>query len=173
MNKIFDPKTGEFTDYTAEESLFKDFWRPKIMATYDMNVDINGNPTEDPTKIAHFKGEYKLDENGEYYSEFADGRSTYGKEVISHWNILTKEDSWINKYDPFDSDDIKKSTIGSIARNALKILPLLPFAPLTTIAPYYAAASIGINLVDALGTLGKLVFGSENTNLNKITAFTE
>lgn len=173
MNKIFDPKTGEFTDYTAEESLFKDFWRPKIMATYDMNVDINGNPTEDPTKIAHFKGEYKLDENGEYYSEFADGRSTYGKEVISHWNILTKENSWINKYDPFDSDDIKKSTIGSIARNALKILPLLPFAPLTTIAPYYAAASIGINLVDALGTLGKLVFGSENTNLNKITAFTE
>lgn len=172
MHPIYDSKTGKFTEYNLEDSLFKDFWRPKMMATYDTNVDINGNPTDDPTKIVHYKGEYKL-KDGEYYSEFVDGRSTYGKEIISDWNILTQENSWINKYDPFDSDDIEKSTAGSIARNALKILPLLPFSPLTTIAPYYAAASIGINLVDALGTLGKLVMGSENKTLNKITAFAE
>ena len=67
-----------------------------------------------------------------------------------------------------DYDDIKKSVSGSIARNALKILPLL-----TPVAPYYAAASIGINLVDALGTLGKLVMGSNNPTLNNITAFSE
>ena len=170
---IFDSNTGKFTEDTPEDSFFKYFWRPKMMATWDFNADINGNPTDDPSKIAHLKGEYKLTEDGEYYTEFVNGRSTYGKEVVSHWNILTKEDSWINKYDPFDSDDIKKSTAGSIARNALKILPLLPFAPLTAIAPYYAMASIGINLVDALGTLGKLVVGSENTTLNNITAFAE
>ena len=165
---IFDSKTGKFTEDTPEESLLKYFWRPKMMATYDTDVDINGNPTDDPLKIAHVKGEYKLTEDGEYYTEFVNGRSTYGKEVVSHWNILTKEDSWINKYDPFDSDDIKKSTTGSIVRNALKIIPLF-----TPVAPYYAAASIGINLVDALGTLGKLVAGSENHTLNSITAFAE
>jgi len=143
------------------------------MATYDENVDINGNPTDDPAKIAHVKGEYKLDPNGEYYTEFANGKSTYGKEIVSPWNILTKEDSWINKYDPFDSDGINKSLPGSIARNTLKILPLLPIAPLTTIAPYYVAASLGISLVDALGTLGKLVSGSDNPTLNTITAFAE
>ena len=168
MNKIYDSKTGEFTEYTAEESLFKDFWKPKMMATWDYNADANGNPTEDPTKIVHVKGEYKLTEDGEYYTEYVNGRSTYGKELVSHWNILTKEDSWINKYDPFDSDDIQKSTTGSIVRNALKILPLL-----TPVAPYYAVASIGINLVDALGTLGKLVAGSENPTLNNVTAFAE
>ena len=168
QNRIYDSETGKFTDYTVEESFFKDFWRPKIMATWDFNADINGNPTDDPDKIAYVKGQYKLDENGEYYSEFANGRSTYGKEIISPWNILTKEDSWINKYDPFDSDDIKKSTAGSVVRNALKVLPLL-----TPVAPYYAAASLGINIVDALGTLGKLVIGSENPTLNTITAFAE
>lgn len=166
---IFDSQTGKFTEESPEDSFFKYFWRPKMMATYDENVDINGNPTNDPTKIAHFKGEYKLTDDGEYYTEFVNGRSTYGKEIVSYWNILTKEDSPLNKYDPFDSDDIKKSTAGSIARNALKILPLL----VPSVAPYYAMASIGINLVDALGTLGKLVVGSENPVLNNITAFSE
>jgi len=139
-----------------------------MLATYDENVDINGNPTDDESKIAHYKGERKLNEDGEYYLEYVNGKSTYGKELLSKWNILTKENSTLNKYDPFDSDDIKKSVSGSIARNALKILPLL-----TPVAPYYAAASIGINLVDALGTLGKLVMGSNNPTLNNITAFSE
>jgi len=139
-----------------------------MMATYDTDVDINGNPTDDPSKIAHYAGEHKLNEDGEYYLEFVNGRSTYGKELLSKWNIITKEDSVWNKYDPFDSDDIEKSTTGSIVRNALKIAPLL-----TPVAPYYAAASIGINLVDALGTLGKLVMGSNNAVLNNITAFAE
>lgn len=165
---VYDSLTGKFTEYTAEDSFFKDFWRPMMLATYDENVDINGNPTDDESKIAHYKGERKLNEDGEYYLEYVNGKSTYGKELLSKWNILTKENSTLNKYDPFDSDDIKKSVSGSIARNALKILPLL-----TPVAPYYAAASIGINLVDALGTLGKLVMGSNNPTLNNITAFSE
>lgn len=168
QNKIYDSETGKFTEYTAEESFFKDFWRPKIMATWDFNADANGNPTDDPDKIAYMKGQYKLDPNGEYYMEFSNGKSTYGKEIVSPWNLITKEDSWINKYDPFDSDGINKSTTGSIVRNALKVLPLL-----TPVAPYYAAASLGINIVDALGTLGKLVVGSDNPTLNTITAFAE
>jgi len=68
----------------------------------------------------------------------------------------------------FDSDDIEKSTGGSIMRNALKIAPF--FIP--EVAPFYAAASLGLNLTDALGTLGKLVLGSENNTLNSLTAFT-
>jgi hypothetical protein len=56
QNKIYDSETGKFTEYTAEESFFKDFWRPKIMATWDFNADANGNPTDDPDKIAYMKG---------------------------------------------------------------------------------------------------------------------
>jgi hypothetical protein len=49
------------------------------MATWDYDADINGNPTNDPDKIAFFKGEYKLNPEGEYYTEFLNGRSHYDK----------------------------------------------------------------------------------------------
>ena len=163
--KIFDPATGKFTDETPESSVLSNFFKPIVMATWDYDADINGNPTNDPNKIAFFKGEYKLNPEGEYYTEFLDGRSHYDKQIVSKWNILTPEGTFSNKLDIFDSDGIDKSTGGSIMRNALKIAPF--FIP--QVAPLYAAASIGINLTEALGTLGKLVTGSENNTLNELT----
>ena len=166
--KIFDPATGQFTEDTPENSFFKNIFKPIVMATWDFNADINGNPTEDPTKIVYQKGQYKLNPDGEYYTEFLNGRSPYDKQIISKWDIITPEGSVLNNFDMFDSDDIEKSTGGSIIRNALKIAPF--FIP--EVAPFYAAASLGLNLTDALGTLGKLVLGSENNTLNSLTAFT-
>ena len=166
--KIFDPATGQFTDDTPEDSFFKNIFKPIVMATWDFNADANGNPTDDPAQIVYQKGQYKLNPDGEYYTEFLNGRSPYDKQIISKWDILTPEGSVLNNFDMFDSDDIEKSTGGSIMRNALKIAPF--FIP--EVAPFYAAASLGLNLTDALGTLGKLVLGSENNSLNTLTAFT-
>jgi len=51
--KIFDPATGQFTEDTPEDSFFKNIFKPIVMATWDFNADINGNPTEDPTQIVY------------------------------------------------------------------------------------------------------------------------
>lgn len=166
--KIFDPATGKFTEDTPESSFFKNFFKPIVVATWDFDADANGKPTSNPEEIVYRKGEYKLNEDGEYYPEFLNGRSPYDKQIISKWDILTPEGSTLNNFDMFDSDDIDKSTGGSIMRNALKIAPFF----VEEIAPFYAAVSLGINLADALGTLGKLVLGSENKTLNTLTGFT-
>lgn len=166
-NRIFDPATGKFTDDTPENSFFKNFFKPIVMATWDFDADKNGNPTSDPTQIMYHKGEYKLDENGNYYTEFLNGRDNYGKQVISKFNLLTPEDSKLNKLDFFDSDDINKSTTGSIIRNAVEILPL--FIPY--VGEAYLYSSLAMNTTQALSTLGKLFVGSDNKTLNNTEAF--
>ena len=139
-NRIFDPATGKFTDDTPENSFFKNFFKPIVMATWDFDADKNGNPTSDPTQVVYHKGEYKLDENGNYYTEFLNGRDNYGKQVISKFNLLTPENSKLNKLDFFDSDDINKSTTGSIIRNAVEILPL--FIPYVGEAYLYSSLAM-------------------------------
>ena len=85
-------------------------------------LDINGNPTTDQSKIVHHKGDSKIDPvTGTYYYETLDGRSMYGKDVLSGWDTLTKEGTTLNKYDFFDSDDLDKSTTGSLVKAAIKI----------------------------------------------------
>lgn len=169
MNPIYDPKTGQFTDYTAEESLFKDFGRTAVLATWDFNADVNGNPTNDPVEIYYQKGQYKINpETGTYYYEFTDG-PTYDKEVLSKWNILTKEQSNWNDYDFFDSDDRKKSVFGSLMRNAVMLLPLA-FGPEVT--SVYLGGSMLLNFTSTLATLSKMAIGdSKNETLSQIENF--
>ena len=38
-NRIFDPATGKFTDDTPENSFFKNFFKPIVMATWDFDAD--------------------------------------------------------------------------------------------------------------------------------------
>jgi hypothetical protein len=85
-SKIFDPQSGTFLDESVNDlSLFNNpigyfkslFDDPIVYATYDQDeieVDpITGN------EIKHLKGEWKVNEDGEYYTEKLNGRSLIGK----------------------------------------------------------------------------------------------
>lgn len=166
---IWDPDTKTWTEDTPEDSFFKYLFRPTVLATWDYDADINGNPTSDPSKIAYYKGQPKVNENGEYYQEFLNGRSSDGKKLLHKTNILTREDSWINKYDPFDNDGFDKSVWGSITSNAIKIVPL--FIPYVREA--YLYTSLGLGAAQALTTLSKMFVGSDNAFLNTASSVME
>lgn len=179
-SKIFDPATGTFLNKSVNDiSLFTNpfeyvsslFDDPLVYATYDedtIEVDpITGN------KIKHQKGEWKVNEDGEYYTEKANGRNLRGKTVVSTADYLTSENSAINKYDFFDSDDLEKSVAGTVAKNVASIIPM--FIPYVNTA--YSGLLVGRELAKTLpmayGMVASLT-GDENPNsqlANTIAAY--
>lgn len=149
--RIFNPETGEFEmDSPDDNALFASpvkfikniFSDPLVLAVYDQDeIDKYG--------IEHKKGERKLNDNGTYYTERLNGRSPMDKEVISFGDLLTKEDSLLNRIDFMDSDDLEKSVGGVIAKNIAKVAPL--FIP--GVGAYYSKALIAREMAKALPML--------------------
>lgn len=148
--KIFNPETGKFENETPEDyalfsnpvkwvqNLFRD---PLVLAQYEQDeVDSEGNK--------HKKGENKLNQYGTYYYEKLNGRTPLGKQILSAADILTKEESALNKVDFFDSDDLHKSAAGVVAKNLALIAPMF-----TPAAPYYYTAIIAKELAKTLPML--------------------
>ena len=75
-------------------------------------------------------------------------------------DILTKENSALNEIDFFDSDDLKKSPAGVIAKNVALIAPMF-----TPAAPYYYTALIAKELTTTLPMLYNML---NNTFLNVV-----
>lgn len=105
-SKIFDPSTGKFLNNSVNDiSLFSNpfeyvkslFDDPLVYATYDkdtVEIDpITGN------KVVHKAGEWKVNEDGEYYTEKSNGRSLRGKQVVSVEDYITSENSILNQVD--------------------------------------------------------------------------
>ena len=149
--KIFNWEEGKYEDLTPESSaLFSNpirfvqnlFSDPLVLAEYEQDEI-------DPiTGEQHYKGDKKLNDKGEYYFETLGGRSIVGKKILSLGDILTKEDSLINKYDFFDSDDFEKSTTGVIAKNLASIAPIVLLGPTGTAwySGFYVAREISKSL---------------------------
>jgi hypothetical protein len=135
------------------KSLFED---PLVLAVYDKDeIDKFG--------IKHKKGEKKLNDQGTYYYEKLNGRSPMNREVLSLGDILTKEDSALNKIDFMDSDDLEKSTAGVIAKNIAYIAPM--FIP--GVGPYYYKALVAKEMVRAMPMLYSVstnLFSNSNNN---------
>lgn len=150
-----------------EESIFDNFWETRVLAQWDFDADKNGNPTNNESEIVYHKGELKLNDNGTFYFENLGNRSVYGRRVLSKANILTKEDSWANKFDFFDSDGLDKNWFGAAMKNIVSIVPM--FIPY--VGPVYVGAGIASELTSLGATLGKMAAGSDTPSLSKIEGF--
>lgn len=117
-------------------------------------------------KVAHKKGDFKINENGSIFYENLDGRNIYNKDVLSRLDTITEDGSTLNKYDFFDSDDKEKSVFGSVMKVAATMAPLL-----TPIAPYYLGIGIGLQTAKLGATLGKIFAGSDSEVLSNIEGF--
>jgi hypothetical protein len=69
--------------------------------------------------------------------------------------VITKEDSLINKYDFFDSDDLEKSTTGVIAKNLTAVLPVVLLGEVG--AGIYASAYIAREFAKSLPMLNSII----------------
>ena len=179
QNKIWDSAKGEWSEDTANDrslvnnplKWFKTFLgEPLVYATYDSDGEHYDQYTGKTVK--HKKGEYKLNQYGSPYTETLNGRSLIGKEVVSAFDVMTVDKEGIDKYNFFDSDDLDKSPIGTIASSVAAIAPML-------MGPYVSAVYSGILVARELSKSLPMLYGlttawfnlpSENSTLNNIAA---
>lgn len=122
-----------------------------VKATYDKD----GYYEENGRQVFHRKGESKYDENGDPYYELLGKRSVYGKDVLHVSDVITRDDSWINQFDVFDSDSIDKSVAKTIIKSAAQIgLFAIPYA-----GPYIGAVKAVMDLSSVLPVVGKAIDG--------------
>lgn len=165
-NKVYDSETDSWQS-SPNDSFFDNFFETRVLAQYEEDGYHNDPVTGE--KIKHTKGDFKLNEDGQYYYENLNGRSVAGKIVLNKLNTITRDGSKFNKYDFFDSDDKEKSLGGTLLKNIALVAPM--FIPY--IGPVYTGASIAVNSANFLSVLGKMFLGSDNTVLNDIEGFTE
>lgn len=162
QNKIFDTENNRWMDLTPEDL---GFWgtitkTPIVLAQYDK--DIQEPDPETGRMIQHKKGEIKLDDNGMPYYETLGNREVHGKQVLSAFDVITRENSTWNKFDFFDNDGEESSIGSTIAQTVASIAPLF--------IPYVGQAYAGALVLregTKLGiTLYKMLDGAINNNPN-------
>lgn len=120
-------ENGNKLDWTPNDrSGFKSLFNPALAyASYDEDVyDENGH-------LIHQKGELKLDENGDPYTELLGNREAFNKDIVRWSDTLTVEGTFLNKLDVFDSDSMEKSIGKVVGKTALMIAPY--FTPIGAI----------------------------------------
>jgi hypothetical protein len=172
-SNIWDPEKNEFLDYTPNDnaliddkgihifnyvkSLFSE--DPLVIAKYEEDTEeiVNGQ------KVVHKKGTYKLNSDGDYYTEKLNGRSPVGKEFISAMDTITIDGSDVNEYDFFDSDGMDKSVIGSTVKNLVAVSPMLFGGPIGTV---YGGLFVARELAKAMPMLADVItlFGDNVDN---------
>ena len=92
-------------------------------------------------------------------------------------DTLTPEDSAVNKYDFFDSDDLEKSSEGVIAKNLAAVAPLAFLGPAGT--AIYGGILAGREMLKTLPMLARVGTSLFNSNdyetpiLNELAAYGE
>ena len=125
MGKIWDSDSKQWKEGTAES---QGIWakvagKTLVYAQYDKS-GIQENPVTGQMEY-HTAGEWMTDEDGNYFTMTLSKDDLGNKRVVALSDILTKEDSVINKMDFFDSDGFDKSIGGVAAKTAITILPYL------------------------------------------------
>lgn len=153
-NKIYDSETGEYLDKSAEDlGLFGGlFSKPLVYAKWHEDGE-HIDPITGRT-VKHKKGEYRLNDDGKFFTETIGKKQGYDEEFVALSDILTKEDSWLNKIDVFDSDDKEKSAVGVIMKTAMSIAPY--FTPFATI---WGGITAGVTMASVLPTFAKALEG--------------
>lgn len=153
---------------SPNDNFWGNFFDTLVLAQYDED----GTHTDPFTgeTVKHNKGDYKLNNDGEFYYEKLDGRDVYGKQVLNKMNVLTTDGSYWNKFDFFDSDDVEQKSVGgTILKNAALVGTM--FIPY--VGPWIAGLSIATQLAGLGATLGKMLTGSENSTLSAIEGWSK
>lgn len=147
-------ENGNKLDYTPNQkwalgTLFsKDTY---VMAQYDED----GYYNENGTQVFHRKGERKYDENGDPYYEILGKRSVLGRDVLHVSDVVTRDDSWINKLDFFDSDSLETS----VGKTIFKTLSQVALFAVPHVGPYMGAVKAVLDFGSVMPKLGKSLDG--------------
>ena len=155
QQKVVDFETGETLDWTPDDKtgLIDALFRPAlVLASYDKDE------YDDKGQLLHKRGDLKYNENGLPYYETLGDRSISGKQVLAYSDSLTREGSWLNKYDFFDSDGLDKNLVGTIAKTVFTTAPYL----IPGVGEILGATTAFFALNRALPVLGKAIAAMAN-----------
>lgn len=163
--KVWDYDKKVWKDSPNDMNLFSNFGQTLVLAQYDED-----GTHKDPITgemVEHHKGDKKLNEFGTYYYETLGGRSAFDREVLSKWDVITTDGSWINKFDPFDNDNKESNLLATLVRGAIQVVPA--FIP--GVNTWYIGARVAMGLADLATTAGKMMVGNDNSLLNNMDGY--
>lgn len=153
-------ENGNVLDWTPNDKsgIFRGLFAPALAyASYDEDV------YDDTGRLIHQKGELKLDENGDPYTELLGTREAYGKQMVKWTDTLSVEGTFWNKIDIFDSDSLDKSVIKTVAQTAAMLFPYF-----TPIAPYWGWVNASMAMAKAVPNVVKSLNGLITNNNDNI-----
>lgn len=163
--QVWDYDKKVWKDSPNDMGLFSNFGQTLVLAQYDEDGE-----HKDPITgqmVQHKKGDKKLNDYGTYYYETLGGRSAFGREVLSKWDVLTTDGSWINKFDPFDNDDKESNLFATLVRDAIKIVPA--FIP--GVNTWYIGARVATALADLAATAGQMITDGNSSLFNGLDGY--
>jgi hypothetical protein len=153
--KVFDTKTNQWSDKSANELSFFDKFTGDtlVYAQYDKDeVSIDALTGQ---KQTHKKGDWKFDSDGNLFIETLGDREMYGKQIVNPMDLLTVDGSAMNKVDFFDSDGKTKTIAGTTAKLMVEIAPFL----IPGVQSFYGAYKMAMGLSYVLPTFYKAIEG--------------
>lgn len=161
---------GTKLDWTPNQhaGLFRSIMDPTLaLAVYDED----GTHEQNGVQVKHRKGDYKVDENGDFYYEKLGSKESYGRDVLRWTDTLTVDGSTLNKFDFMDSDGLDKSITGTILKVSAQIAPFL-IPGVNTVAGAIGAfaglASVAPTLTKAINNI---TIGADTSGLTKAENF--
>ena len=161
-------KDGNELDFSPNSrGFFKSIFAPTAaLAQYDET----GMYDENGKQVMHYKGEYKLNADGDpYYEELGD-KNPYGREILRVSDVVTVDGTTLNKYfDIFDADGIDENVGKTILKTTAKVAPLL----IPGAGQVYGVIGMVAGLAESLPGLVNSVnsiFGVQDTEYGKAIA---
>lgn len=155
QSKIWDSDKQEWLDETADERglLGSLFGKPLVYATWDEDGQ-HFDKTLGRT-VNHRKGDWKTNDSGQFYTETIGNREAYDKQFVAASDTLTKEDSWLNKVDFFDSDGLSKNPVGTTFKMVATIAPYM----IPNFNVFWGGVTAAIGLSTVMPTFAKMLEG--------------
>lgn len=161
---------GTKLDWTPNQhaGLFRSIADPTLaLAVYDED----GTHEQNGVQIKHRKGDYKVDENGDFYYEKLGAKESYGRDVLRWTDTLTVDGSTLNKFDFMDSDGLDKSITSTILKASAQLAPFL-IPGVNTVAgaigAFVGLASVAPTLTKAINNI---TISADTSGLTKAENF--
>lgn len=173
QNKIFDTKTGQWSELSANDKNIFDKFFGETLVYAQWDEDGTHLDPESGRTVNHKKGDWKTDDDGNLYLETLGNRELYGKQVVNPMDMLTTDGSFANKFDVFDSDSREKSMLKTTAKLAIEIAPF--FIP--GVNTVYGGLKAALGLSSILPTFYKafegILAGDKKTSLSDVATSAE
>lgn len=155
-NKVIDENGNELDWSPNDRGGIRALFRPTLALAEWKEGETS---IENGIEVVHHAGERKYNKNGDPVYQILGNNEVYGKNILHFSDTLTKDGTFWNKLDVFDSDGIDTSIGKTLAKTAIEIA-----AYMSPAGPYLGALEAARALSKTIPALTKAVNGAITNN---------